>query len=257
MHVADLVDRLDSRFPFANAAEWDVVGLQVGWPEAAIGRVGVCHEVTDAVVEACAASSISTLVSYHPLLFRPTTSLVEGSTPEGRALRLAHRGVSLIVVHTAYDAASPGTGDALLEALGLSSDSAVRWANEDGNDLCAAGRMVELTAPIAGQDLASAVSERLGVAVRSTGRDKPISTIAVLPGSGGTHAMEAAQIADAFITGDVSHHTASTAKANGLMIIDAGHAATERPGITALYAAVCEEVGEAIHLDDDPTPWEA
>lgn len=69
--------------------------------------------------------------------------------------------------------------------------------------------------------------------------------------------MEAAQIADVLITGDVSHHSASAAKAHGLMIIDAGHAATERPGIAALYAAVCEEVGEAIHLSDDPTPWEA
>lgn len=257
MHVADLVDRLDYRFPFEGAAEWDVVGLQIGWPQAELGRVGVCHEVTEAVADACAVDAITTLVSYHPLLFRPSIALVESPTPEGRALRLARLGTSLIVVHTAYDTAMPGTGDALLEALGLDSHGARRWAEEDGQGECSPGRLVQLTSPMAGDELVSVVSAKLDVAVRSTGADRAIRTIAVLPGSGGSHAMEAAQIADVLITGDVSHHSASAAKAHGLMIIDAGHAATERPGIAALYAAVCEEVGEAIHLSDDPTPWEA
>ena len=257
MHVAELVDLLDARFPFANAAAWDAVGLQIGWPRAETGRVGVCHEVTDAVVDVCVKQAIPTLVSYHPLLFRPTTDLVEGPTPEGRALRLASHGISLIVVHTAYDAATPGTGDALLDALGFGSHEAGRWALEEGRGECAPGRFVELETPMRGEGLASVVAAKLGASVRSTGGDNEIRTIAVLPGSGGSHAMEAATIADALITGDVSHHTATAAKAHGLLVIDAGHAATERPGITALYAAVCEEVDEAIHLSDDPTPWEA
>ncbi len=257
MHVADLVERLDSQFPFASAAQWDVVGLQIGWPDAELGRVGVCHEVTDAVVDGCIQQTITTLVSYHPLLFSPTTELVSGPTPAGRALRLARHGISLVVVHTAYDTATPGTGDALLQTLGLGSGATRRWAVEDGDGECAPGRLVELATPMTGADLASLVAARLDTSVRSTGGDDTVSTIAVLPGSGGSHAMEAATIADAFITGDVSHHTAAAAKAHGLVIIDAGHTATERPGIAALYASVSEEVDEAIHLSDDPTPWEA
>lgn len=257
MHVADLVDRLDSRFPFASAAAWDVVGLQIGWPGAELGRVGVCHEVTDAVVDACVQQAIATLVSYHPLLFSPTTHLVDGPTPEGRALRLARHGISLIVIHTAFDTATPGTGDALLDALDLDSGNTRRWAVEEGPGECAPGRLVELATPMTGVDLASLVAAKLDAPVRSTGADGEIRTIAVLPGSGGSHAIEAATISDAFITGDVSHHTATAAKAHGLLIIDAGHAATERPGIAALYDSVCEEVDEAIHLSDDPTPWEA
>jgi hypothetical protein len=42
-----------------------------------------------------------------------------------------------------------------------------------------------------------------------------------------------------------------------LASMDAGHASTERPGVAALYSAVCEEVDSAVHPDDDPTPWEA
>lgn len=256
MHVAELLDSLDFRFPFENAAQWDAVGLQIGWPEADVGRVGVCHEVTERVVSACAGSAINTLVSYHPLLFVPTTELVDAPTPEGRALRLARLGTSLIVVHTAYDAAVPGTGDALIDALGLEGIS-TRWAFEDGDGTCAPGRLVELPVAIEGKALVVAVSEALGTAVRIAGSTAEVRTIAVLPGSGGSHATEASRIADVLITGDVSHHAASAARANGLMVIDAGHAATERPGIAALYSAVCEMVGEATHIQDDPTPWEA
>ena len=85
-----------------------------------VGTVGVCHEVNEAVVEACLERSVQTLVAYHPLLFAPTTSLVAGPTPEGRALTLAARGVALYVVHTAFDVCHGGSADALAATLGLS-----------------------------------------------------------------------------------------------------------------------------------------
>ena len=257
MHVADLVERLDSGSHSPSAAEWDVVGLQIGWPERRARRVGVCHEVTDAVVEACAATSISTLVSYHPLLFSAHHEPGRGPDTRGSGPAPRTRGVSLIVVHTAYDAATPGTGDALLEALGRFVGSARPMGVEDGNELCAAGGWWS-SRPHRWRRLALA---RVGRGWTSCGTspagDKPIRTIRGASGIGRIPRHGSRTIADAFITGDVSHHTASAAKAHGLMIIDAGHAATERPGIAALYAAVCEEVDEAIHLDDDPTPWEA
>jgi putative NIF3 family GTP cyclohydrolase 1 type 2 len=37
-----------------------------------------------------------------------------------------------------------------------------------------------------------------------------------------------------FVTGDVAHHQAREAEAAGLMVVDAGHAATEAPAIPAL-----------------------
>ena len=127
--VSDLVTALDTRFPFSAAASWDPVGLQLGWPERPIGRVAVCHEVTPSVVRRCETSEVTTLVSYHPLLFRETNRLVAGPGPGGRALAIVEAGVSLVVVHTAMDAADPGTGDAVLESLGVRS--AGRWAFED------------------------------------------------------------------------------------------------------------------------------
>jgi dinuclear metal center YbgI/SA1388 family protein len=119
MTVADLLVLLGRDAPWEKAAEWDPVGLQLGDPGAPVGRAGVCHEVTAEVVEAVEREPVDLLVSYHPLLFRPTQSLVAGETPEGRALRLVRAGVALAVAHTNFDAAPGGSADALAAELGL------------------------------------------------------------------------------------------------------------------------------------------
>lgn len=82
--------------------------------------MAVCHEVSDAVVADVESADVDLLVTYHPLLFRPTNRLVAGSTAAGRAWRLAQAGVSLAVTHTSFDSAAGGTGDALAAVLGLS-----------------------------------------------------------------------------------------------------------------------------------------
>lgn len=117
LSVADVLAALGVRAPWDKAAGWDPVGLQIGDPRAPAGAVAVCHEVTEAVVDA--ADGLGLLVTYHPLLFRPTTRLLAGDSPEGRALELAARGTAVAVAHTSFDVASGGTADALGEALGL------------------------------------------------------------------------------------------------------------------------------------------
>jgi dinuclear metal center YbgI/SA1388 family protein len=119
MSVAEFLLRLGREAPWAKAAAWDPVGLQLGDPAAPAERVGVCHEVTPAVVAAVERDPLDLLVSYHPLLFRATTRLVAGATPEGRALRLLRAGAALAVVHTNFDAAPGGCADALASELGL------------------------------------------------------------------------------------------------------------------------------------------
>ena len=62
--------------------------------------------------------------------------------------------------------------------------------------------------------------------------------------------------ADVIVTGDVSHHRARAAIEVGMAVVDAGHAATERPGVARLYAAVSAALGGAVDLTDvDADPW--
>ncbi|HJR88478.1 MAG TPA: Nif3-like dinuclear metal center hexameric protein [Acidimicrobiia bacterium] len=111
-------DVLDSLASFGDrAAAWDPYGLQLGDADASVSRLGVCHEVTPEVV--AKASDVDLLITYHPLLFKPVTRLVAGSGPEGRAYQLVKAGISLAVIHTAWDAAAGGTSDALGAMVGL------------------------------------------------------------------------------------------------------------------------------------------
>ncbi len=105
--------------PLAKAAAWDPVGLQFGDPAGPAERIGICHEVTTAVIDRAVDAGLDLLVAYHPLLFRPTTRLVAGPAASGRAYRLIGAGIALAVVHTAYDVAPGGAADALAEALDL------------------------------------------------------------------------------------------------------------------------------------------
>jgi len=115
--VSDVMGALAAIAPPAGAAEWDSVGLQIGDENAAVTRLGVCHDVTDAVVDRVAKEGVSMLIAYHPLILGPLRRVVAGSGPAGRAFSLTREGVALAVVHTAFDVAAGGAADALADAL--------------------------------------------------------------------------------------------------------------------------------------------
>lgn len=256
MIVGELVAMLDARFPFANAGDWDPVGLQVGGAERPAKRIAVCHEVTAKVVTAVLDEGIECLVSYHPLLFEPSTSLVESASAERQALRLAENKTSLIVVHTAFDVATPGTADAFLGELGISAETVFAPVDESGGGHI--GRVGRFESAISFEDLAIKVEAVVGSRVRkSASHPDVVEAIAIVPGSGSGFASAAADLADVYVSGDLRHHDVSEAASRGLGVIDAGHIPTERPGVRALYDAVCDVAPTAIMADSDPHPWEA
>lgn len=117
--IRELHATLDQIIPPSGAAGWDVTGLQLGDPDVRVSRIGVCHEVTESVVSRLEADPVDLLLTYHPLLFRPTTAIVNGAGPTGRAFRLIRAGIALTVAHTSFDVSVGGTADALASALGL------------------------------------------------------------------------------------------------------------------------------------------
>ncbi len=253
MLVAELIDALDEQIDFSRAADWDRVGLQVGSPHDRVGNAGVCHEVTSDVVRDALSGGVTTLISYHPLLFVPTTSFVHGPTPEGRALDLARGRVSVIVVHTAFDAAPGGTAESLGRAMGVIGMFGLGC--EEGDPRRCIGRVGTID-PVTLGTYAGVVGRRLGTSTRIAGDAKStIERVAVVPGSGGSFVDAAADVADVLITGDVKHHDARRAIDRGLAIIDAGHVPTERPGVEALYAALNTLIDDVKQVGGDPDPW--
>lgn len=252
--LSDMIQVLSDLIPLERAATWDKVGLQVGDPDAEAGHVAVCHEVTDAVVAACLQHQVQTLVAYHPLLFTPTTSLVAGPTPEGRALALARAGVALYVVHTAFDVCEGGAADALAGALGLADITGFGETEVGSGDFI--GRMGSVAVHSL-EEFASFVEAELSVPTLRTAGSGDVSRVAVVPGSGGNFVGAARSLgADVIVTGDVSHHVAAAAVSSGLNVIDTGHAPSELPGMRALVARLHERIGPVIDLVDISTdPW--
>ncbi len=244
MTLEEMVNRLAEQTHPENAAPWDPVGLSLGDPSSDVTSVAVCHEVTESVLAALERKRVDLLVTYHPLLFSPTHRLVAGRSPEARAFRLVRLNTALLVTHTDFDAMPGGAADALAHAFGLRHVERFGRDVEEGTP--AIGRVGDFDATLAVLD--ARVSDAFGhTGLRITGdRTRRVGRVAVVPGAGSEFIDAAAEVADALVTGDVSHHTAARAADLGLAVVDPGHVATERPGIKALVALVAKVSDAAV-----------
>lgn len=253
--VAEFVSALAQRTQPENTPDWDPVGLQLGEPSSEVVRIGVCHEVTEEVVAEVESNGMDLLLAYHPLLFVPTRRVIGGRSPGARAFRLISAGVAVVVTHTDFDAAPGGTADSLADVFNL------RDVEEFGDDpdtgLAAIGRVGSFEGSLDAVD--AIATDAFGVSgLRVSGdRDRSVGRLAVVPGSGGSLVAQAAGLADALVTGDVSHHTVVSALDSGLSIVDPGHVATERPGMAALVSLAGDISGlEVTDLTGlDPQTW--
>ena len=103
------------------------------------------------------------------------------------------------------------------------------------------GRIGRLEQKLAAEDFLTLVKESLKCDHLRVSGDlgRPVSKIAVCGGSG-SGLLKAAhrQGAEVLVTGDVKYHEARQAEELGMLLVDAGHFATERLVITELSAAL-------------------
>ncbi|HUF15355.1 MAG TPA: Nif3-like dinuclear metal center hexameric protein [Acidimicrobiia bacterium] len=254
--VKDIASAIAARTHPEDTPEWDPVGLQLGDPDEEVDTVAVCHEVTEPVVSRLEESPVDLLVTYHPLLFTPTTRLLAGRSPGARSYRLIRSGVSLLVTHTDFDSCPGGMADSLAALFDLGD--VAEFGGDPAAALPAIGRYGTFNGTLATVD-AIVVDEFGPGGVRINGdREMIVGSLAVVPGSGSTLIEAAAEVAQGLVTGDVGHHRAVAALDLGLAVVDPGHTATERPGIRALVAMVTEVVGgEVVDLTGiDPRTWD-
>ena len=235
--VGEWLARLDELFPPSWAEDWDNAGFQVGDRSAEVSKIMVALDPTSAVIDEAADARAQLLITHHPLIFAPL-STVDVSRAVDRAVAQALRlGVAVIACHTNADVASPGVSDALAEALDITVEGplvphAFLGASRD----VGMGRVGELAASTQAVGVLELCRDRLGAHPRLIGeRRADVKRIAVCGGAGASLIPDAVRGgADIFITGDVKHHQALDARASGLQVIDAGHHATERPFVARL-----------------------
>ena len=223
--VEQVLGLLDTLAPLSLAEPWDNVGLLAGRMDSPVEKALCALDLTEEVVAEATEVGAQLIVTHHPILFRGRKNLAE-TDGEGRLLcALVRSGIAMIAMHTNYDNACPGVNDALAAALGLEDvealENGMRVGTPKQTDL---GLFVR------------AAGDALGGPVRAYGpMGRRIRRVAVLGGAGEDYADSAiAAGADVYLTGEMAYHKALDALSNGLCVLEAGHAATERPGILAL-----------------------
>ncbi len=119
MTLQTLLDALNTAAPWAQAAEWDRVGLLVGDATDAVSGVLVALDATAATIDEAAARGCSVLLTHHPLLFKPVARVTADDPVGALVLRAARAGVALVAAHTNLDASAAGVSVALAGQLGL------------------------------------------------------------------------------------------------------------------------------------------
>ncbi len=250
--LADLMEILEEIAPVELAESWDNPGLQVGSLDHNIQRVVLSLDPTVQAVEYAGSLHAQLLLTHHPLIFKPISSIRDGDYPGGVVYEAIRQGLSIVALHTNLDAAHEGINAILAKLLGLEEVEPLcqagvaqgpkgspfahdeLGAEEDRKKSPAKtglGRIGDLASPLALSEFVITAKRILGLdSVKVVGEDSRIvKRVAVVGGSGGSLIKEAwARGADLLVTGDVSYHQAREAEFLGLAVIDGGHYATEK-----------------------------
>ena len=253
---ARLWDALGRIAPLALAEPWDNVGLLVEPPRPRpLRRVLLAIDLTEAVLDEALAVEADCVVAYHPPLFNSLKRLTLSDPKQRILLRAVAAGLPLYSPHTALDAAPGGINDWLLEAFGPLAE--VAPITPSALDAAAGGgRRAVLATPRALGDLLPAIKGLLGLQhVRvAAADDRPIRTVAVCPGAGGS-LFEGLRGVDLVLTGELRHHDVLALVARGTAAVVTDHTHTERGYLPRLAARLRAATGLEVHVstvDDDP-----
>lgn len=227
--IQQVYDFINERAPFETQLAFDNSGLLVGHPDNEVTGVHFALDVTNHVIDEAIANGANLIVTHHPMMFSAIKRLVETGHEARLLCRLIRAGISLISAHTNLDQAPGGCNDVLAQTIGLTDIEGEGFV-----------RVGALPHPMTAVELAAHIGEKLGDVVRVMGDPAAVITkVGMCSGSGADEWPAAAAMgAQAFLTGEVKHHIALEASDAGVVMLEAGHHATEEPGIFALAKAL-------------------
>lgn len=224
MKVKEILSLIDSFAPINTALSYDNSGLLVGDAEQTVTKAVVCLDATPEAINFAVKNSAELIITHHPVIFDGLKAVMVGS-PVYECVR---KNISVISAHTNLDIAESGVNDCLAKALGLKNITAV--TDDEGFSF----RKGTLDEEMSAEGFARYIKSRLGGVVRYTDAKKPIKTVAVCGGSGGSELELAKTVADAFVTADVKHSVLIAANEMNFSIFDAGHYHTENVVVNPL-----------------------
>ena len=236
--VNDVISFLGKLAPEYMKEEWDNVGLLCGSPSTPVTKILVALDPFEHVCRETAEVGAQLLVTHHPLIFTPLTSVTD-ETSIGRSVMVLNKhGISALCAHTNLDCAPGGVNDVLATALGLSDMTIIDPSGTDERGksygLLRCGYVEESTL----ESFMAQVKANLGTpTLRFVRGNSTVHKVAVGGGAcAGAIPVVKAAGCDTFVTADAKYNQFWDAKEAGLNLIDAGHFYTENPVVAVLAA---------------------
>jgi len=255
-HICNALERIA---PLRLAEKWDKVGLILEAPHqrADANKILLTIDLTPAVVTEALGTPTSFIVSYHPPIFTPISSLTLSNPIQASLLRCAAGGISVYCPHTALDSVTGGINDWLCLGLNnqvLPTPESVRYIGDaDSEGLGGLGRVITFQEPVSMQELRRRIKSHLKldhiqVASSSTLDTADIKSVAVCAGSGGSILLGVD--ADVYFTGEMVHHEVLAAIGSGHHVVLCGHTNTERGYLQVLADRLQYELSKDANLKD-------
>lgn len=219
--VKDIFNFINEFAPFENALSFDNCGLIIGEMEKEVKNVLLSLDVTKDVVQEADNLNANLIISHHPIIFRPISSIKSNSAIS----LICKNDINVICAHTNLDIAEKGVNFQLAKKLNLQNLSPLTYEEEKPM-----GLIGDLNREFKCKEFAEYVKKSLNCnGVRYTEfKNKKIKTIAVCSGSGGEFYKAAYEKgADVIVTGEIKHSQIIAANELGIMVVDAGHYKTE------------------------------
>lgn len=231
--LSTLISSFETFWPTAGAEDWDNVGLVVGDTKTNIDKVLISVDLTHAVIDEAQALGAQLIVTHHPVIYKPVTSLAEDGLKGALIGRAIRAGLSIFSAHTNADSQKDGSSSLLAQAFGLKNlEPLVESPGGFGH-----GCLGRLSKPVTLREFALTVAECIpttarGVAVAGDG-DRLVQSVAICGGAGDSFlANVIASEADVYVTSDLRHHPALDAlespRSKPLALVDISHYAAER-----------------------------
>jgi len=222
--LSSIIELFEEIAPSELTETWDNSGLQLGDTTKEINNILITLDPSAEAIEKVSAMGLGRLIiTHHPLIFRPLKRLDLSVWSAGLIEMAIKKDVSILSVHTNFDAAKGGINCIIADALGLENVIPLLDSGNDGEGL---GRLGNLPHPVPLKSFILKVKELFSLErVGFVGsEDRVISRVAVVGGSGGSLIHEAvAKKADVFVSGDLGYHHTCEALENGMALVDAGH----------------------------------
>ncbi len=234
--VKDISEYIDSFAPYSTQCEWDNCGVLIGDKDKEVKKIGFVLDLTDESFNDAVTHGVDLVVTHHPVIFKAQKSFLKGNI----AFETASKGIAVLSAHTCFDCAQGGVNDVLCEILGIKNPVGIP-SEECSEPMARIGETDECSSA----DFAKFVADKLGTVCRVVDSGKTVRKVAVCGGSGGDFLADVAKMgADAYVTGDMSHHEFLLASDLGITTVAAGHFETENSSIVVLKDKVCNRFSE-------------